>query len=350
MISMRHGKIFFLLASAAISLLTPSAGASAQDATDQFYAGRQLRLYTSVGAASGYSVWAHLIGDYLGRHIPGSPSVIVDSMIGAGGLRAANYMYSVAPKNGLEMLAANGLVPMSWITQGQGAAFDASQFNWLGSPTNETNICVATKASGIQNVDDLFNKEMIMGTDGVGSGMHIFPTVLNSILGTKFKIIDGYKDTGEVILAMNRGEIQGICESIATLTQRGGDLIKSGDWRVVLQGGEMRDPSFPDVPLILDYAKTDAQKQALLFFYAGLSFGRPYLVPPGVPPNRVAALRKAFEETLKDPDFLAEAKKEHLDVALIPGAEMDQMIAELKSTPKDIVAKVSALMGGGGGN
>ena len=212
-------------------------GARAQDATEQFYAGKQVRLYTSVGAASGYSVWAHLVGNYLGRHIPGSPSIVVDSMIGAGGLRAANYMYSVAPKNGQEMLAANGLIPMSWITGGQGAAFDASRFNWLGSPTNETNICVVTKASGIRNVDDLFDKTVIMGTDGVGSGMHIFPTVLNAIFGTKFKIIDGYKDTGEVILAMNRGEIQGICESIATLTQREGDQIKSGDWRVVLQGG-----------------------------------------------------------------------------------------------------------------
>ena len=334
---------------AATAILFPFAftAARAQDATEQFYAGRQVRLYTSVGAASGYSVWAHLLANYLGRHIPGSPSIIVDSMVGAGGLRAANYMYSVAPKNGQEMLAANGLLPMSWITGGQGAAFDASQFNWLGSPTNETNICVVTKASGIRNIDDLFDKSIIMGTDGVGSGMHIFPTVLNAILGTKFKIIDGYKDTGEVILAMNRGETQGICESIATLTQRGGDQIKSGDWRVVLQGGAIRDPAFPDVPLVLDYAKTDAQKQALLFFYAGLSFGRPYLVPPGVPKERVVALRKALEDTVKDPDFLADAKKQHLDVDLIAGADMDKMIAELKATPKDIVAKVSALLGGG---
>ncbi|HWG05213.1 MAG TPA: tripartite tricarboxylate transporter substrate-binding protein [Beijerinckiaceae bacterium] len=334
-------------AAAAMSLFDLLAGAHAQDATEQFYTGRQVRLYTSVGAASGYSVWAHLLANYLGRHIPGSPSIVVDSMVGAGGLRAANYMYSVAPKTGQEMLAANGLLPMSWITGAQGVAFDASQFNWLGSPTNETNICVVTKASGIRNVDDLFDKPVIMGTDGVGSGMHIFPTVLNSILATKFKIIDGYKDTGEVILAMNRNEIQGICESIATLTQRGGAEIKSGDWRVVLQGGSERDPAFPDVPLILDYAKTEAQKQALQFFYAGLSFGRPYVLPPGVPAERVAVLRKALQDTAADADFLADAKQQHLDVDLITGAQMDDMIAQLKSTPKDIVAKVSTLLGGG---
>lgn len=346
MVHRPNRKAFFLVLSV-LALMIPVAGASAQNAVEQFYAGRQVRLFTSVGAASGYSVWAHLLGNYFGRHIPGSPSIVVDSMIGAGGLRAANYMYSVAPKTGQEMLAANGLVPMSWITGGQGAAFDASQFNWLGSPTNETNICVVTKASGISKVDDLFDKQVITGTDGVGSGMHIFPTVLNAILGMKFKIIDGYKDTGEVLLAMNRGEIQGVCESIATLTQRGGDQIKSGNWRVLLQGGVVRDPSFPDVPLILDYAKTESQKQSLGFFYAGLSFGRPYLVPPGVPPERVAALRKALEETVKDPDFLAAAAKAKLDVTLISGTEMDRMIAELKTTPKDIVAKVSALLGSG---
>ena len=178
------------------------------------------------------------------------------------------------------------------------------------------------------------SKEVIVGTDGVGSGMHIFPTALNSILGTKFKIIDGYKDTGDVILAIDRGEVHGLCLSAETLTNMRGDSFKSGEWRPILQTGLTASPDFPDVPLIFDRAKTTEQKQILSFLFASQAFGRPYLAPPGLPPERLAMLRKAFDETMRDPKFLADVAKARLKVSPITGAEMDRMIDGVEAHPE----------------
>ena len=180
--------------------------------------------------------------------------------------------------------------------------------------------------------------------------MHIFPTALNSVLGTKFKIIDGYKDTGDVILAIDRGEVQGLCLSAETLTNMRGDAFKSGEWRPILQTGLKASPDFPEVPLIFDRAKTTEQKQLLSFLFASQEFGRPYLAPPGLPPERFAVLRKAFDETMRDPNLLADVAKQRLKTSPITGAEMDQLIAELKLIPKDIVAVVAKLMGSGEAN
>jgi len=270
---------------------------------------------------------------------------VVQSMPGGGGLKAANYLYAMAPKNGLEIGAVNRLIPTTSIMGAAGATYDSSRFGWLGSPTSESNLCVVTKSAPVRGIDDLLTREAIVGTDGVASGGHIFTTALNVVLGTKFKIIDGYKDSGEVLLAMDRGEIHGTCQSAETLLRSRGDALKSGAWRAILQGGLTPNPDSPDVPFVIDYAKTTTQKQVLEFLYASQSFGRPYLAPPGLPPARLAALRTAFDETMGDADFLAEAAKLQLKVSPISGATMDRMIADLKAIPKDIVANAARLMG-----
>ena len=222
----------------AVSLLNFHGSASAQNSGEQFYAGKQIKLITHVGPASGYSVWARLVAAHLGRHIPGTPSIIVQNMPGGGGMKAANYLYAMASKDGLELGAVNRLVPTLSIMGSPGANFRfAAQFGWLGSPASDTNLCIVSKATPVRTVDDLMSKEVIVGTDGVGSGMHIFPTALNSVLGTKFKVIDGYKDTGDVILAIDRGEIHGLCLSAETLTNMRGESFKSGEWRPILQAG-----------------------------------------------------------------------------------------------------------------
>jgi tripartite-type tricarboxylate transporter receptor subunit TctC len=322
--------------------------ASAQDAKDQFYAGKQIKLITHVGPSSGYNVWARLVAAHLGRNIPGAPSVIVQNMPGSGGLQATNYMYSIASKDGLELGALNRLVP-TWSIMGyRGAKFDAAQFGWLGSPASDTNLCIVTKRAPVQNVDDLMSKEVVVGTDGVGAGMHIFPTAFNSILGTKFKIVGGYKDTGDVILAVDRGEVHGLCLSAETLTNMRGENFKSGEWRPILQTGLTVSPELPDVPLIFDRAKTTEQKQLLSFLFASQAFGRPYLAPPGLPPERLAMLRQAFDRTMEDPKFLADVAKARLKVSPTTGAEMDRLMKELKLIPKDVVAVVAKLIGGGG--
>ena len=223
---MRHLQAVVGAITTAVSLVISLAAASAQTATAPFYAGKQIKLITHVVPASGYSVWARLVAAHLGRHIPGAPSIIVQNMPGGGGLKATNYLYSLASKDGLELGALNRLVPTWSIMGSPGANFDAAQFGWLGSPASDTNLCIVSKAAPIRTVDDLMSKEVIVGTDGVGSGMHIFPTALNSVLGTKFKIIDGYKDTGDVILAIDRGEVQGLCLSAETLTNMRGEFVQ----------------------------------------------------------------------------------------------------------------------------
>ena len=289
---MRRPKSIVHAIAAVIAVLIFHDGAAAQD---QFYAGKQVRLITHVGPASGYAVWARLVTNHLGRNIPGKPAIILQSMPGGGGVKAANYLYEMASRTGLELGAVNRLVPTLSIMGAAGVNFESSQFGWLGSPTSESNLCVVTKATPVQTIDDLFKTEVIVGTDGVGSGLHIFPTALNAVLGTKFKVIDGYKDSGDVLLAMDRGEIQGACQSAETLLNSRGDAIKSGAWRAILQGGLARHPDFPDVPFVIDYAKTPEKKQLLEFLYASQSFGRPYLTPPGLPRERLMLLRTAFD-------------------------------------------------------
>jgi tripartite-type tricarboxylate transporter receptor subunit TctC len=343
----RQHKAVVLAAAMATLSLDFHGSALAQDGKDQFYAGKQIKIITHVGPSSGYNVWARLVAAHLGRNIPGTPSVIVQNMPGSGGLQATNYMYSLASKDGLELGALNRLVPTWSIMEYGGTKFDAAQFGWLGSPASDTNLCIVSKRAPVQNADDLMSNEVVVGTDGVGSGMHIFPTALNSILGTKFKIIGGYKDTGDVILAVDRGEVHGLCLSAETLTNMRGEAFKTGEWRPILQTGLTVSPDFPDVPLIFDRAKTTEQKQLLSFLFSSQAFGRPYLAPPGLPPARLAMLRQAFDDTMRDPRFLADVTKTRLTISPTSGAEMDRMMKELKLIPKEIVAVVAKLIGGG---
>ena len=321
-----------------------SAQAQTDAAVERFYKGNQVKLYSSAGPGSGYSVWARFIGQHLGRHIPGEPNIVVQYMAGAGGLIAANYMYSVAGKDGREIAALAREAPSLGLMGGAAARFDPLQFNWLGTPTSESNICIASKNSPFKTMDDLYKHELVVGTDGVGSGMHIFPVALNTLLKTKFKVIDGYSDSAEVLLAIDRGEIHGTCQSAETLFRARGDAIRSGNLRIVLQGGLKANPKFSDVPFVLDLATTQEQKQALKFLYSSLTFGRPYVAPPGLPPERVAALRKAYMDMFADKTFLAEAEKQGYEINPISGEDMTALIQDLARTPKHIIDQVAALI------
>lgn len=265
-------------------------------------------------------------------------------MDGAGGLLAANYMYSVAPKDGREIATVARETPTLSMMNAAGVKYDSLKFNWLGTPTSETNICIAAEDAPVKSAADLYKTELILGTDGVGSGMHIFPAALDTLLGMKFKTIDGYKDTGVILMAIDRGEVQGSCQSAETLMRARGDAIRSGKLRVLLQAGLKPNPAFPDAPFVIDLAKTEQEKQALRFLYSSLTFGRPYLAPPGVPAERVAALRKAFSDTFADPDFIAEAKTQGYELNPISGEDMTALIEELGRTPKPIIDRVAGLI------
>jgi tripartite-type tricarboxylate transporter receptor subunit TctC len=311
---------------------------------EAFYKGSQIRLISEAGPSSGYTAWARLIGQYLGRHLAGQPGIVVQSMGGAGGLIASNYMYSVAGRDGREIAALSREAPILSLMGAPGVRYDSLKFNWLGSPTSETNVCFVDKDAPVRTVQDLRSKELPLGTDGAGSGMHIYPTALNALVNTRFKIIDGYSETGGVLLAIDRGEIQGACLSSTTIYQARGDALRSGRLRLILQGGLAPDPRFADVPFVLDLATNDEQKQALRFLYSSEAFGRPYVAPPDVRPERVAALRKAFLDTFADAEFLADAARQGFDARPISSVDMTALIEQMARTPKPIIDRVAAFM------
>jgi tripartite-type tricarboxylate transporter receptor subunit TctC len=318
--------------------------AESDGSLESLYKGSQIRLISEAGPTSGYTAWARLIGQYLGRYLPGQPGIVVQSMGGAGGLIASNYMYSVASRDGREIAALSREAPLLSLIGAPGVRYDSLRFNWLGSPTSETNVCFVDKDAPVRTVQDLRSKELVLGTDGAGSGMHIYPTALNALVNTKFKIIDGYAETGGVLLAIDRGEIQGACISAATIYQSRGDALRSGRLRLILQGGLAPDPRFANVPFVLDLATNDEQRQALRLLYSSEAFGRPYVAPPDVRPERVAALRKAFLDTFADAEFRADAARQGFDVGPISGVDMSALIAEMARTPKSIVDRVAAFM------
>ena len=330
------------LAAFALAGLFAAGPASSQDKSDvaRFYKNNPIRIISGAGAGSGYTIWAHFIAQYLGKHVPGNPTIVVQSMAGAGGLIATNWGYDVAPKDGSTIISVARETPVLSALKAKGVAFDATKFEWLGSPTTDINICIASKNSPWKTIDDYYSKQLLVGTDGVGSGMHIFPVALDSILGMKFKVIDGYADSSVVLLAIDNGEIHGACQSAETLMRARGAAIASGAIKVVLQAGLKPSPAFKGTPFILDLAKTDEQRQALKFLYASLTFGRPFVLPPGTPADRVAALRDAFTAMFKDPDFLRDAKKQGYDIQPISGEDMQKLVDDVAATPHKIVAEV----------
>ncbi len=333
-----------IIVGAGLSCIALAAPAGAQSSVEQFYKGQTVRMISGAGAASGYTIWTHFIADRLGKFIPGKPNVIVESMAGAGGLIATNWGYNVAPKDGKVIVSVNRETAALSVLKAKGVMFESTKFNWLGSPTSDTNICAVSKDSPWNKIDDYYKNELLVGTDGVGSGMHIYPVALNQILGMKFRVIDGYSDSGVVLVAAERGEINGSCQSAETLLRARGSQIKSGEMRVVLQAGLKPDARFPGVPFVLDLARNDEQRQALRFLYASLAFGRPYVTPPGTPPDRVAALQGAFDALFADPDFLRDAKKQGYDIDATSGPDMAKLVDEIAATPKEIVERVAAII------
>jgi tripartite-type tricarboxylate transporter receptor subunit TctC len=341
---MRDIRPELLCALALLAAPSIQAHAQADAAVEAFYKGSQIKLISEAGPSSGYTAWARLIGQYLPRHLPGQPSIVVQSMGGAGGLIASNYMYSVASHDGREIAAMSRETALMALTGAGGVRYDPLRFNWLGSPTSETNVCFVDKDAPVHSLADLRTKELLLGTDGAGSGMHIYPTALNALVNTRFKIIDGYAETGGVLLAIDRGEVQGACLSAASIFQARGDALRSGRLRLILQGGLAPDPRFANVPFVLDLATSDEQRQALRLLYSSEAFGRPYVAPPDVRPERVAALRKAFLDTFADREFLADAARQGFDVGPISGADMTALIEEMARTPRPIIDRVAALM------
>jgi tripartite-type tricarboxylate transporter receptor subunit TctC len=337
---MKSVRLVALAFGAALAAVAP---AHAQSVAE-FYKGKQLTMVIGFGPGGGYDLWARVVARHMGKHIPGNPTFIPQNMPGAGSITAANHIYGVAPKDGTAIGIIARDAPLAPLSGAEGARFDALKFTWLGSPTAETNICFAHKDAGVKSFNELLQKELIIGDTGPGTGTYVYPRVVNAMLGTKFKIVGGFPSSSDVFLAIERGEVHGFCESLDSALSKRPTWISDGTIHVLFQGGAEPHPSLKGVPFVFDLAKTEEQKQALAFVYAGQGIGRPFVAPPDLPADRAKALRDAFQATLKDPEFVADAQKQKLEVEPVPGERIASILSQLYATPKPVIEKVGQII------
>ena len=323
----------------AVLLFAASAAVGAQSPAD-FYKNRNVDEYIGYSTGGAYDFYARVVGRHMGAHIPGNPTLVPRNMEGAGSLRLANWLYRVAPQDGSAFGTFGRGIAFDPLLIGKGDQFDATKFNWLGSANNEVSVCVAMKNSGVTKFEDLFTKELPVGGTGASADTDQFPRVLNGVLGTKFKVVEGYPGGNDVVLAMERGEVSGRCGwSWSSVKATHKSWIDEKRMIVLVQLSLNKHPELPDVPLVTDFAKSDEQRQILKIVFARQVMGRPFAAPPNLPQDRVDALRKAFMDTMADKDFLAEADKTDLEINPVSGEDVDKLVKEVYATPKDIIAK-----------
>ncbi|MGH7087809.1 MAG: Bug family tripartite tricarboxylate transporter substrate binding protein [Stellaceae bacterium] len=332
-------RILLLLALGAI-LARPAAA----DPIADFYKGRTVTLVIGYSVGGGYDLYARLVARYLGKHIPGNPEIVPQNMPGAGSLKAVKYLDSVAPADGSVIGTfgrSMGLEPLL----DPKAGYDGTKFAWLGSATNDVSLCVTWKTSPIATFQDALAKEVKLGGEGAGADPDVFALTLKNVFGAKVKLVTGFPGTNETTLAMERGEIDGLCGlSLSTLEGRHGAWLNDGSVHILDQAGIRKSPKLPNVPLLSDLTQDSEKKSILKFIVAPQGMARPFVAPPRTPPARKAALRAAFDAAMKDPAFLAEAEKTHIDINPVGGSEIDTMLAELYATPKPLIAKAAAAM------
>jgi tripartite-type tricarboxylate transporter receptor subunit TctC len=307
-------------------------------------AGKTVTMVIGFGPGGGYDRWGRTVARHIGKHLPGNPTVVPQNMPGAGSLVAANHLYSAAPKDGTSLGIIARDAALAELTGMQGARFDATKFSWIGSPAVETNVCVAFHTAKVKTAKDLFEHELIIGNTGPGTGTYTYPKALTGLLGMKFKQIAGFPASTDVFLAIERGEVEGICESLDSALEKRPEWIKEKKLNILFQAGAEPNPQIKDVPFIMDFAKTEEQKQALRFLYAGQGIGRPFVAPPDLPADRLKMLRDAFNATMKDPDFIADVKKQKIELEPQTGEQLEKLIKELFATPKPVIQKVSELV------
>ncbi len=331
------------LLSASLAGLLVAGSATAQMPAGAF-AGKTVSMIIGFGPGGGYDTWGRLVAGHIGAHLPGNPSVVAQNLPGGGSYRAASFIYHQAPNDGTTLALIARDAVLGPLTGEPGALFDATKFSWIGTPATETNICIAYHTAAVKNVHDLTDKELIVGDNGPGTGTHSYPKALNAILGFKFRLVGGYPSSADVFLAMERGEVQGICESLDSVKARRPDWIPSGTVSVLFQGGTKPNPELKGVPFVVDLANKAEDKQAIEFLYVGQGIGRPFIAPPGLPPATLKILRDAFDATMKDPAFIAEAAKRKYALDPEDGETLEALVKKAYATPKPIIDRIAKLI------
>jgi len=322
-----------------IAIATPSAA-------DDFYRDKQIKLIVPSTTGGGYDAYARVLSRHWGKHIPGNPQIILQHMPGAGGLKAANYLAQVAPRDGLTVAALQnsvGYEPMMGISGGkENAQFDVLKFNWLGSMAKEVAVTVFWNPSPVRTFEELREKEVTTGSTGAATSNTIYARMMNAMAGTKIKIVHGYPNQPPIWLAMERGELQGSAGPFySSLANSKPDWLKEKKITVIVQIALEKHPALPNVPLVLDYAKTPADRQGMELGVASLLMGRPYALPEGVPQDRVKILRESFMAVMKDPELLREAEKARLEVDAIDGDAVWRLLENMYKTPQPVIDRVT---------
>ena len=336
-----------ILRMACLAAVALSAGTSAHaQSVAEFYRGKTVTLYIGFSVGGGYDLYARMLARHMVRHIPGNPQIVPQNMAGAGSLRVANFVYQAAPKDGT-VFATMGRGSAFGPLLGQGGpAFDAQKFTWLGSANDEVSVCAAWHTAGFATFADLRAKAMITGATGPTDETAQIPRIINGVLGTKMRVVTGYPGGNDINLALERGEIEGRCGlswSSAKVAHQ--DWIDGKKLKLLVQVAGAKHADLPDVPLATDLAVNDEQRQILAIFAARQVMGRPFFAPPDLPKERAAALRTAFVDTMRDPEFLAEAARAKLEITPVSGEKVEALVREVYRTPAEIALKAGALVG-----
>jgi tripartite-type tricarboxylate transporter receptor subunit TctC len=335
-----------ILASVAFVMLLLVPLVAAADPVSDFYRGKQMQLIVSTGPGGGYDAYARVLARYYGKHIPGGPTMVVQNMPGAGGIRATNHLYANAPKDGTVLALVHSAMTTANVLPLNQVQFDTSRINWIGNMEEEVALCVSREDSVVKTAADLLAKPFVVGGTGIGSELEIYPRVIDAVFGAQIKIVSGYQGGAEVALAMERGELDGRCGwPLSSIRTTRPDWLKDKKIHLLLQTGLAKNPELPDVPLITDFVHNDDDLALLKLVFVSRSLLRPVLAPPEVPPERVAALRTAFLDTLKDPAFLGEAGPQGVTITPMPGETVQKIIAAINGTPKPVVERAIKAMG-----
>jgi tripartite-type tricarboxylate transporter receptor subunit TctC len=322
-----------------LALSLSATGIARADAVEEFYRGKSVDLIVGFSPGGGYDVYARMIGRHMGKYIPGQPTIVTKNMEGAGSTRLANWLFTIAPKDGSVFGSFARGVPLDPLFGNPGPQFkDATSFSYIGSANDEVSICGANKSAGVSNFVDLTTRELVVGGFGVGTESEQHVKLMNAVLGTRIKLVKGYPGGNDVNLAMERNEVQGRCGwSWTGIRAQYMDRVKDGSLVILVQNSLAKHPDLPDVPVVMDIAKTEEERQMLRLVLGPQKMGRPIMGPPGIPPTRLEALRRAFDKTMKDPDFLREAERAQLEISPITGEEMEKIIVDAYKTPPELV-------------
>jgi tripartite-type tricarboxylate transporter receptor subunit TctC len=342
----RRWKSAPLLATLGLALL---AGQTARaDAVKEFYAGKRLNLITSASSGGGYDQYARLLAQHMPKFIPGNPNITVQNMPGAEGIKAANYLWAIAARDGTVMGGLQRNTGLARFYQPQGAAvqFDVQKFTWLGSMQQEIGFFLVRSASGVSNVADLKTKEITASSTSRNSPSSIYPRLLNALYGSKIRVVEGYGGSQEALLALERGEVDSHVSggTSAAFRARYRPWEKAGNVNVLLQLGMERDSEYPNVPTALEIVDNPEAKRIFEIAFVEQVMGRPFMLPPDVPKDRAAALQKAFDEALADKDLIEDAKKRRIELDPVSGEKIGRLLEAVYSTPPALAERIRQIV------